>query len=219
VLPPAGSPAGEAPTATLLAVPAAPLRRRLRDLVDEPMVRVSLVGRALEPYRRLRFAEFGARSVVHRPTWLYGTRHIAVGSGVLVMPGAWLAVERVAWGSSHPVLRIGDRVGIRANCTLSAAASIVVEDDVVLGGSVTVVDSDHTWRDGRPNVLYNPVDAAPIRIGRGSWIGDHSTILRGTTIGELCVIGANSVVRGDIPARSIAVGAPARVVGTNDVPL
>ncbi len=183
------------------------------------MVRVTLVARAIEPYRRLRFAEFGAQSVIHRPTWLYGTRHIAVGRGVLVLPGAWLAVERVAWGAAEPVLRLGDRVGIRANCTLSAARSILVEDDVVLGGSVTVVDSDHTWRDGRPNVLYNPVDAAPVRIGRGTWVGDHTTILRGSDIGELCVIGANSVVRGTIPDRSVAVGVPARVVGTNDVPL
>lgn len=199
-------------------MPGTSVRSWLRDLVDEPLVRVSLVARALEPYRRLRFAEFGAGSIVHRPAWLYGTRSMALGEGVLVMPGAWLAVERVAWSSPTPVLRLGDRVGIRANCTLSAAASIVIEDDVVLGGSVTVVDSDHTWRNGHPNVLHNPVDAAPIRIGRGTWVGDHSTILRGTTIGELCVIGANSVVRGDIPDRSIAVGSPARVVGTNDVP-
>lgn len=191
---------------------------RLRDVLDEPMVRVSLVARALEPYRRLRFAEFGARSIVHRPAWVYGSHLIAVGDGVLVMPGAWLAAERVAWGSPGPVLRLGHRVAVRANCTLSAAVSIVIEDDVVLGGSVTVVDSDHTWRSGNPNVLYNPVDAAPVRIGRGTWVGDHATILRGSTVGELCVIGANSVVRGEIPDRSIAVGCPARVVGTNDVP-
>jgi acetyltransferase-like isoleucine patch superfamily enzyme len=200
-------------------VPATDVRRWLRDLVDEPMVRVALGGRAMAPYRRLRFAAFGPGSVIHRPTWLYGTRHVAVGAGVLVMPGVWLAVERVAWDAPEPVLRIGDRVGIRAHCTLSAAASVVLEDDVVLGGSVTVVDSDHTWRDGRPNVLYNPVEAEPIRIGRGTWVGDHTTILRGSRIGELCVIGANSVVRGEIPDRSVAVGSPARVIGTNDVPL
>lgn len=182
------------------------------------MVRVSLVARTIEPYRRMRFGEFGARSIVHRPAWLYGTRLMAFGDGVLVMPGSWLAVERVAWGSPDPVLRLGHRVAIRANCTLSAATSIVIEDDVVLGGSVTVVDSDHTWRSGSPNVLHNPVDAAPVRIGRGTWVGDHTTILRGSTVGELCIIGANSVVRGEIPDRCVAVGSPARVVGTNDVP-
>jgi lipopolysaccharide O-acetyltransferase len=194
------------------------LRRRARLVVEEPMWRVGVVGRAMEPYRRWQFASFGSHSIVHRPNWLYGTRHMAVGRDVIVMPGAWLAVERQAWGAKDSVLRIGNRVGMRTNVTISAAISIIIEDDVVLGGSVTLVDSDHTYRAGLPNVLDNPVDPSPIRIGRGTWIGDHSSVLRGTTIGAFCMIGANSVVRGDIPDHSIAVGAPARVVGTTEAP-
>lgn len=194
------------------------LRSRLIDFIDEPMIRVSMVARAIEPYRRQRFYDFGRRSIIHRPTWLYGTRLISIGDGVLVLPGAWLAVERPAWDRSDPVLRIGNRVALRANCTLSAATSIVIEDDVVFGGSVTVVDSDHTWHGRNPNVLYNPLETSPVRIGRGTWVGDHATILRGTTIGEFSVIGANSVVRGHIPDRSIAVGMPARVIASNHGP-
>lgn len=187
-------------------------------VVEEPMWRVRIGARLLEPYRRRQFGRFGRGSIVLRPSWLYGTRHIEIGDGVLVMPGAWLAVERQAWDGAGAVIRIGDRVAMRTNCTLSAACAITIEDDVVFGGSVTVVDSDHTWKEGRPNVLYNPVEAEPIRIGRGSWIGDHVTVLRGSTIGSFCMIGANSVVHGDVPDRSVAVGAPARVVGTTDAP-
>ncbi len=201
-----------------MADPLARLRRRVRFAIDEPMWRVSLLAKAMAPYRRWQFAEFGPGSIVHRPNWLYGTRHMALGQGVLVLPGAWLAVERQAWGREGAVLEIGHRVGIRTNVTISAAASIVIEDDVVLGGSVTLVDSDHTYMDGNPNVLMNRVDASPIRIGRGSWIGDHSTVLKGSTIGAFCMIGANSVVKGDIPEGSIAVGAPARVVGQTHAP-
>lgn len=182
------------------------------------MWRVALTARLMLPIRRAQFQSFGSTSIVYRPNWLYGTKHISIGEGVMILPGAWLAVEREAWRSDDPVIVIGDRVGIRTNCTLSAAISIVIEDDVVFGGSVTVVDSDHTWKSGNPNVLHNPVEAEPIRIGRGSWIGDHSTILRGSRIGEFCMIGANSVVRGDIPAHSVAVGAPARVVGSTNPP-
>jgi acetyltransferase-like isoleucine patch superfamily enzyme len=53
---------------------------------------------------------------------------------------------------------------------------------------------------------------SPVRIGAYTWIAAKATILRGTTIGRGCVIGAHAVVKGDIPDYSIAVGAPAKVV-------
>ena len=51
-------------------------------------------------------------------------------------------------------------------------------------------------------------------IGNNVWVGTKATILQGVTIGDNAVIGANAVVTRDIPANSIAVGAPARVVKT-----
>jgi acetyltransferase-like isoleucine patch superfamily enzyme len=57
---------------------------------------------------------------------------------------------------------------------------------------------------------------APIVIKRGCWIGQNVVVMPGVTIGELSIIGANSVVIGNIPPRSIAVGAPARVIKTWD---
>jgi acetyltransferase-like isoleucine patch superfamily enzyme len=65
---------------------------------------------------------------------------------------------------------------------------------------------------GVDNVLYNPLETAPVRVGKGTWIGERCAILRGADIGRHCIIGANSVVTGRIPDHSVAVGAPARVV-------
>jgi acetyltransferase-like isoleucine patch superfamily enzyme len=62
--------------------------------------------------------------------------------------------------------------------------------------------------------MHNPLATAPIRIGRGTWIAERVAVLRGADIGRCCIIGANSVVKGTIPDYSIAVGSPARVVGT-----
>jgi acetyltransferase-like isoleucine patch superfamily enzyme len=61
--------------------------------------------------------------------------------------------------------------------------------------------------------MHNSLDTTPIRIGRGTWVAERVSVLRGADIGECCIIGANSVVRGQIPPYSIAVGSPARVVG------
>ena len=54
--------------------------------------------------------------------------------------------------------------------------------------------------------------AKPVTIGNDVWIGGNVTVLPGVTIGDRAVIGAGSVVTEDIPADSVAVGAPAKVV-------
>src|SRR5581483_9794134 len=150
---------------------------------------------------------------IDRPVWLYGAHHIAIGRQVLILRGAWLAVEKVAWDRPAPVLWIGDRVGIRTSCTITAAASIVIEDDVSMGGYVTVIDSKHVWGSG-DNVLSEPVEASPVRIGRGTWIGDKATIAAGANIGVRCMIASNSVVSGTVPDYSVVVGNPGRVIGS-----
>lgn len=187
---------------------------RVWRLVRRPMERVALRGSALHPYRRRQFRSFGDGSVVHRPMWIFGGQQIAIGAHTLVLHQAWLSVETPAWDRPAPVLRIGDRVGIRPYCSISAAESVTIEDDVIIGAYSSVIDSDHTFADGRPNVMHNPLATAPIRIGRGTWIAERVAVLRGSDIGECCIVGANSVVRGTIPPYSIAVGAPARVVGS-----
>ena len=177
---------------------------------------VDLEGRLLRPLRNRQFGRFGDRSIVHRPDWIYGGRHIAVGNNVLVLHRAWLAVERQAWGATEPVISIGDLTAIRPNVTLTAAERIDIGPNVVISAFTTLVDSDHTWQGGNRSVLYNPVTTAPIRIGEGTWIGERVAVLRGADIGPFCVIASNSVVRGDspIPPYSVAAGIPAKVVGS-----
>jgi lipopolysaccharide O-acetyltransferase len=177
------------------------------------MERVALRGRLLHGYRRRQFQSFGPGSIVHRPMWVFGGHKIAIGAHSLMLHQAWLSVETPAWEGPDPVLRIGDRVGIRPYCVLSAMESIVIEDDVIIGAYSSVIDSDHTFSAGQPNVMHNPSATAPIRIGRGTWIAERVAVLRGADIGECCIVGANSVVRGHLPPYSIAVGSPARVVG------
>jgi acetyltransferase-like isoleucine patch superfamily enzyme len=187
--------------------------RRLRRLVSEPIRRVELEARLTRPWRLLRFHEFGEGAILHRPIWIYGPQQIAIGKNALILHGCWISVEQPAWGQPAPTLRIGERVGIRPYCSLSAAGGIELEDDVVLSAYSTVIDSDHTYEHGYPNIMHNPLEIAHVRVGRGTWIGERVAVLKGADIGECCIIGANSVVRGTIPPHSVAVGVPARVVG------
>jgi acetyltransferase-like isoleucine patch superfamily enzyme len=185
----------------------------VRGYVGNPLKRVILRGRLTRPYWRRRFHHFGEQSILHKPAWVSAPELISIGDYFLALHDLWLAVEQPARTSAAPVIVIGDNVAIRPHVTITAAESVVIEDHVVLSAFVSVVDSDHTF--GRnPSVLYNPLVTAPIRVGRGTWVAERVSVLRGSNIGEHCVIGANSVVRGEIPDYSVAVGAPARVVGS-----
>lgn len=185
----------------------------IRGLVEQPMRRVALRSRITAPYWRRRFHHFGDGVILHKPAWVYGPQQMSIGAHSLVLQGTWLSVEQPAWDKPAPVLSIGRRVGIRPYCTITAAEQVVIEDDVIVAAYTSIIDSDHTYALGQPNVMHNPLETAPIRIGRGTWIAERVSVLRGADIGRCCIIGANSVVKGTIPDYSIAVGAPARVVG------
>jgi acetyltransferase-like isoleucine patch superfamily enzyme len=186
----------------------------LRHYLDEPMARVALRAKLARPLRTRRFHSFGPESLIHRPEWIYGPHRIAIGRGVVFLGHAWLSAERATWERPEPAITVGEGTMFRAYAVISASSSITIEDNVLAGSFVTIVDSDHTISELDQNALWNPVESEPVRVGAGTWLGERVTVLRGTDIGRKCIIGAHSVVRGKIPDYSIAVGAPATVVGT-----
>ena len=179
-----------------------------------PHARAALRAAVLRPYRRRRFAQFGERSIVDRPRWLRGTHKIAIGSGVIILRDAWIAAELGTWDRPEPAITIGDDVAMNTGCTITAAERVRIGHGVLMAANVLVIDCDHTLDGPHLQPAYNPLLTSPVTIGDGTWLGQNAVVLRGASIGERCIIGANSVVRGEIPPRSVAVGAPARVVGS-----
>ena len=190
------------------------LRRYARSLIDEPMARVVLRGTVQHPFRRRRFQSFGEKSLIHRPDWIYGPQRIAVGDRVVILHGVWLSAERSTWDQPKPAIEIHDGVLFRPYVVVSASSSIVFEENVAVGASASFIDSHHLIEDFDHSPAWSPTEAEPIRVGWGTWIAEKATVLKGSTIGRKCIIGAHAVVKGDIPDYSIAVGAPARVVGS-----
>jgi acetyltransferase-like isoleucine patch superfamily enzyme len=108
-------------------------------------------------------------------------------------------------------IRLGDDTRLNRGCTLTSYCRIVIGEFTIIGEFVSIRDANHGMERGEP-MRYQPHTSAPIRIGRDVWIGRGSCILPGVTIGEGSVIGANSVVTGDIPKYSIAAGVPAKII-------
>jgi len=107
-------------------------------------------------------------------------------------------------------IRLGSDVYIAYGCWLMAGAEINIGDEVLLGPYCVVVSSNHTRVGG--SFRFGAPELRPIRIGRGSWLGAHTTVVAGATVGEGSLVGANSVVSGVIPPGVLAAGAPARVI-------
>ncbi len=113
----------------------------------------------------------------------------------------------------EPRITIGNRVTATADLQVAAVREIVIEDDVMFASNVHINDSSHGYHNANQPYKYQPLmNIAPVHIKYGCWIGQNTVILPGVTIGELSIIGANSVVSHDIPPRCIAVGSPAKVV-------
>lgn len=107
-------------------------------------------------------------------------------------------------------IRIGKNVFINAGCKFQDQGGIYIDDGCLIGHNVTMATLNHEFEPEKRQLIH----PAPIRIGKNVWIGSNATILQGVTIGEGAIIGANALVTKDIPARSVAIGLPARVVKT-----
>ena len=80
------------------------------------------------------------------------------------------------------------------------------------GHHVYITDQNHGYVDIDLPISAQTQPERPVTIGAGSWLGHGTVVLPGSRIGRHVTIGANSVVSGDIPDYSVAVGSPARVI-------
>ncbi|MDO8982374.1 DapH/DapD/GlmU-related protein [Cypionkella sp.] len=157
------------------------------------------------------FGSFGKRSAVLRPRGIEGIGRISIGNNVYIADGALLAAVPHT-GVDRCELRIGDGCKFGAHNHIYATRSVIFEDEVLTAGNVYVSDNGHGYDLPDTPILRQPVQQlAPVRIGRGSWLGQNVCVI-GASVGRGCVVGANSVVLSDLPDYCVAVGAPARVV-------
>ena len=119
------------------------------------------------------------------------------------------------WIFERPQLVIGNRVDIGHDVQFTVDKEIIIEDEVNIASGVRIVDTDAHPRDTEARakgLAPPPEEIKPVRIGRRAWLAQSCFIMKGVTVGEGAVIGANSVVITDVPPYSVAMGNPARVV-------
>ena len=138
---------------------------------------------------------------------------LEVGEHVLFEPDVWITAAPTAR------IRIGGGSFLNLGTMVAASELVEIGEHCMLANGCFITDSDHRF-----DSLSQPVPwqgftvKGPTRIGDNVWLGAGVVVTGGVTIGERAVIGANSVVTRDIPARTIAAGAPAKAIRTIEYP-
>lgn len=105
-------------------------------------------------------------------------------------------------------IRIGRNVFINMGCKFQDQGGITIADGALIGRNVVIATVNHPLEPSRRGDIV----PAPVHIGEGAWIGANATILPGVTVGDGAVVAAASVVTRDVPAGTVVVGSPARVL-------
>jgi acetyltransferase-like isoleucine patch superfamily enzyme len=180
-----------------------------------------------------KFANQPKKLRIELPRRIINPERIFIGNNVSLGPGTFMsAMTHYPSSSMAPTKKqinvqqfdskivIGNNVTSTSDLQIAAQSTITIEDDVLFASNIHLNNSLHGFETAEEPYRYQPLTRIlPITIKRGSWIGQNVIILPGVTIGELSIIGANSLVSGDIPDRCIAFGNPARVVKKWDAAL
>lgn len=134
------------------------------------------------------------------------------GHGRLVL-GRWLHLGAgTALRCHEGTLSIGDKSVLARGVSVNCYLDVEIGACAMIADSVYIADFDHNHDDLVIPIKDQGIAKARVRIGRDVWLGTKVTVTRGVQIGEGTVVGANAVVTRDLPAYSVAVGVPARVV-------
>jgi acetyltransferase-like isoleucine patch superfamily enzyme len=132
---------------------------------------------------------------------------LEVGEHTLFEPNVWLTLPDAAR------VRIGSGTFLNMNVMVAAQHLVEIGDHCMFANGCFVTDANHRFEDlDRPVTWQGFTSKGPTRVGDNVWCGAHVVITSGVTVGERCVIGANSVVTGDLPPYCIAAGIPARIL-------
>jgi acetyltransferase-like isoleucine patch superfamily enzyme len=170
---------------------------------------------AIEPGVRLRRPEditLGDGVFVESGVLLEaGPGGIAIDDDAMLRCGCILQVYNHR-GLPHAGIRIGRRTFVGERALLRGQGGITIGENVLLGPGVQVLAINHVFTDGARPIRDQGITAAGITIENDCWIGAGAIVLDGVTIGRGACIGAGAVVTQSIPARTLAVGVPARVI-------
>ena len=140
------------------------------------------------------------------------------GSGFFVQISGSCELGREVVFGRNVVLDVRGKLEIRNHCYLNdhvrliCHESISIGDNVLFGAYVSLYDHDHAYQMNKGVLEFSGYNTSPVQIGSNVWIGEKVTVLKGVHIGDNVIIGAGSVVTGNIPSNVMAAGNPCKII-------
>jgi len=161
---------------------------------------------------RLRLAHHAARGgfFVRQPVEgeileALDSGRLRIGEGTLLEPGCWITMAPEA------EVEIGEGCFLNRNTMVAAQGRVTIGDHVMFANGCFVGDAEHRYDDPELPITWQGFTSkGPVMIGDNVWFGVNCVVTSGVSVGERCVVGANSVVTADLPGRHVCAGAPAR---------
>lgn len=155
---------------------------------------------------KIIFGQFKMLSYIGKPIYLHKVSNCFIGKNVRIYPG--LRIETHYGGK----IKIEDGVAIGQNFHITSASNLVIKKNTTILGNVFITNIDHDYKEISKHIMKQKYLIKETEIGENCFIGYGSAIQAGTKLGKQCVVGANSVVRGEFPDYCVIVGAPARII-------
>jgi acetyltransferase-like isoleucine patch superfamily enzyme len=162
--------------------------------------------------RNASLIRFGRAVTLERGVIIDGLSRDGVQLGDNVMIGAYSIIRASLPANLGGGVRMGKDSSVDAYSFIGAAGNIVIGTNVIMGQHVSFHSENHNYGRTDIPIKNQGTRRLGIVIEDDCWIGSNTVFLDGSYVGRGCVIAAGSIVRGQIPAYSVAAGAPARVV-------
>lgn len=157
---------------------------------------------------KFQYGRIGKKSYLGKTLFVQRKKNMFIGDNTRIYPGMRAEITKPSAS-----VYIGNNVSIGQNFhVVSYDDKLIIEDDVVISGNVFISNVDHDYREIGKHLYNQAMLSKKTFVGMGTFIGYGAVILPGTTLGKQCVIGANSVVKGNYPDYCVIVGAPASVI-------
>lgn len=172
------------------------------------------VKRLLLIRRPFGLGALGCNSAVFWPWDITNPKRIHIGERSAILAGCHIEVLQEHRGAKYdPKIRVGDDVYIGRRAFITCITGVSIADGCVLSDNVFITDLNHGF-DPHGGLIMEQhlVSKGPVKIGANCFLGFGTAVMPGVTLGDWCIVGANSVVTRSFPSYSMIAGSPARLV-------